>query len=447
MTADAITMPTVRERRRARKLAVWNGAVWSIGNGLVSSTLIIYWAREIGAVWIGLGIGLLAAVPRIVGLLQLAAPAMIGRLADRKRFCIAAYLLSALVPAAIPALCRPDPFRSPGRSLVILIVLWSLHQLLQYLGTVALWSWLADAARARIRGRFLGWRQRWVIAGTAAAVILAGMATANARDPNQFMREINRPLPTWGYYIFPLALGVFFQLAALAPLRLMPACQTRRSAPRGNSANGRSAVGWTAPFRDRRFLGLLLFGCWFSFFNGITQAAQNYYPMQVLGVTLFISLALQTGMNAGQWAISPWMGRLADRLGNRPVMFVSQLLVAAGLLFFTVATPEHWQWLIGAWVLWIAYAGLNVCLPNLILKLAPPQANASYVAAYYAVTGLCFAANTILGGLLVDYCRTWTFPIVGSFYLRFFTFVFIAGWLLRSLGAFLLIWVVEPPKR
>jgi len=68
-------------------------------------------------------------------------------------------------------------------------------------------------------------------------------------------------------------------------------------------------------------------------------------------------------MRIGQWGVSPWIGRLADRLGNRPVMIVSQLLVAAGLLFFALATPQHWAWLIGAWVLWVAYAGLNVCLP------------------------------------------------------------------------------------
>ena len=95
--------------------------------------------------------------------------------------------------------------------------------------------------------------------------------------------------------------------------------------------------------------------------------------MQVLGVSLFLSLALQTGMRFGQLSISPWVGGLADRLGNRPVMMVSQLLVAAGLLFFAAATPEHWTWFVGAWVLWIAYAGLNVCLPNLMLKLSPER--------------------------------------------------------------------------
>ena len=183
-----------------------------------------------------------------------------------------------------------------------------------------------------------------------------------------------------------------------------------------------------APFADTRFLRLLLFGCWFSFFNGVTQSAQNYYPMQVLGVSLFLSLTLQTGMRFGQLGVSPWVGGLADRLGNRPVMMVSQLLVAAGLLFFAAATPEHWAWFIGAWVLWIAYAGLNVCLPNLLLKLSPERSNTPYIAAFYAVTGLCYAASTIVGGALVDQCGKWEFPLAAAAgCVSFPIFSFLAG--------------------
>jgi MFS family permease len=188
------------------------------------------------------------------------------------------------------------------------------------------------------------------------------------------------------------------------------------------------------------------YGCWFSFFNGFTQSAQNYYPMQVLGVSLFLSLSLQTGMRLGQLGISPWIGALADRIGNRPVMIASQLVVAAGLLFFAAATPAHWSWLIGAWVLWIAYAGLNVCLPNLMLKLSPERSNSPYIAAYYAITGLCYAASTIVGGALVDQCRTWTFPL-GGFWLGFFPCLFLCGWAMRSLGSLLLLLVIEPPAK
>ena len=123
---------------------------------------------------------------------------------------------------------------------------------------------------------------------------------------------------------------------------------------------------------------------------------------------------------------------------------VRQLLVAAGLLCFVDATPSHWWWLIGAWVLWIAYAGINVCLPNLMLKLAPRETNASYIAAFQAASGLCFAASAILGGLILDHSGKWTGFLVGGLSLSFFPCVFIFGWIARSLGAFVLLCVVEP---
>jgi MFS family permease len=241
-------------------------------------------------------------------------------------------------------------------------------------------------------------------------------------------------------------LGAALMLAALAPLVLMPSANTRIGSE-GASPSQKTSLQILKPFTDARFLRLLAFGCWFSFFNGITQAAQNYYPMQILGISLFLSLALQTGMRLGQWGVSPRLGALADRLGNRPVMIVCQLLVAAGLLFFAAATPVHWQWIIGAWVLWIAYAGMNVCLPNLMLKLSPRESNTPYIAAYYAVTGLCYAASTIIGGTMVDHCPMWLLWLGNGMGLHFFAALFLFGWATRSHGALVLLWVVEPAGR
>ncbi len=464
-------MPPIVERRRGRRLAVWNGAIWAVGNGLAGTTLIVYLARELHAERFGLGIGLIAAAPHVVGLLRLGAPAMIGRLANRKRFCLTTFLLSALLLAALPAVCAPGRLPTPGWSLFALVILWCLYHLLQYLGMVGLWSWLADAAPPRIRGRFFGWRQRWIVAGVAAAAIDAGLFVWG-------MSETRADLPAWMPYAVMAGLGAAFMIVALVPLAMMPECRTvggdsrRRLATQGGQSHFRGGqaksrgeihcaakigtvpserlppptITWTAPFRDARFRRLLLFGCWFSFFNGITQSAQHQYSMNVLGISLLVSLVLQTGMNLGQWTVSPWLGRMADRLGNRAVMITCQLLVAVGLLFFAAATPEHWQWLIGAWAMWIAYAGMNVCLPNLMLKLSPPGQNTSYIAAFYAATGLCYAANTILGGALVDCCKDWSLPMDGGVWLSFFPCLFVFGWLMRSLGAFVLLLVVEPGR-
>ena len=49
-----------------------NDALWSIGNGLTTGTLIIYPAKEICAR--GLGVSLVLAVPSLVGLLRLFSP-------------------------------------------------------------------------------------------------------------------------------------------------------------------------------------------------------------------------------------------------------------------------------------------------------------------------------------------------------------------------------------
>jgi hypothetical protein len=199
-----------------------------------------------------------------------------------------------------------------------------------------------------------------------------------------------------------------------------------------------------APLADGRFVRLLLFGCWFSLFNGLILSPQNVFPNQVLGLSLFVMLALRVGLRAGQWPISPGLGRLVDRIGNRPVMIVSLLVVAQGPLFYYMATPGHPWWVIGAWVCWIAWAGFNVGLPNLMLKLSPSRANTPYIATYYALTGLCHGLSTLGGGALFDKFSRTRFLCLGAS-MDYYHAAFLFGWFTLSLGALLLFLVVQEP--
>ena len=90
------------------------------------------------------------------------------------------------------------------------------------------------------------------------------------------------------------------------------------------------------------------------------------------------------------------------RSASRPVMIVSQLVVATGPLFLFMATRERWWWLVGAYVAWIAYAGLNVGLDNIKLKLAPADNNAPYLAAYYTVSDVIYGSSILLAGWTFD---------------------------------------------
>jgi hypothetical protein len=231
-------------------------------------------------------------------------------------------------------------------------------------------------------------------------------------------------------------------LVALVPLAAMPQAVQSRIV-----RSGASFSSLLAPFSDRRFLRLLLFGCWLSFSNGVTQMTQNVYPGWELKVGLFVMLFLKTGMRLGQWTLSPRLGGVADRVGNRPVMVLSLLLVAQGPVFYFLASPHQPFWIAGAWTMWIAWVGLNVCLPNLMLKLSPGESNTPYIATYFAVTGLCLALSTVLGGVLFDLCRHESVFLFGGLVLDYYDYSFLLGWIMRSLGVLVLLLVIEDHGR
>lgn len=425
---------TVVQRRRGRRLAYRNAATWALGNGLANSWLLLWFAMDLGVWRVGLGVSLIRAAPHLAGLLRLGVPALIGRLAGRKTFCIAAYLASTVALGVLPLLTVPGWLPSAGSTLAVLVGLWCTYHLLEYLGTVALWSWLADLVPQRVRGRFLGRRERWMLVGQALGMIAGGTldyAWRTCLPPTPWNR--------WLGYAIPLATGTLLMALSVGPLIRMPPVLTGRMIRAG--ADLRAML---APLADPRLLRLLAFGCWFSFFNGLTLPVQDAYLKRGLGLALLVPLGLQVALRIGQLTVSPWVGRMADRHGSRRVMAVSVPLIAAAPLCYFVATPSQPWWIVGAWALWIAYVGVNVGLPNLLLKVSPQGANTPHIATYYAVNGLALAASTILGGLLFDALRDRSFFIPGLGTQDYWHAAFVGSWIARSLGLVVLLTVVEP---
>ena len=142
MTSES-QFPTERRLssiRRAMRLANANAAIWAVGNGLVSTQLVVYLASEFGAK--GLWISLILAAPRFAGLLRLASPALIARTKNRKQVCINAYLASAIVLSTITKLAPTSGSYAASTGLAAPVAVWSIYHLCEFVGTVALWSWL-----------------------------------------------------------------------------------------------------------------------------------------------------------------------------------------------------------------------------------------------------------------------------------------------------------------
>jgi hypothetical protein len=80
-----------------------------------------------------------------------------------------------------------------------------------------------------------------------------------------------------------------------------------------------------------------------------------------------------------------------------------------------------------------------------MLKLSPRESNTPYIATYYAVTGLCLAVSTIVGGVMQDAWGGRTVELLfGGVRLDYYGAIFLFGWLSRTAGVLLLLMVKEP---
>lgn len=413
--------------RRAMQLANTNAIVWAVGNGLVSTTLIIYLALELGAA--GIAVSLILAAPRFVGVLRLAVPSIIQDGNRRKFFCICGYTASALVLLALPALATPRESLSTTTGIRALVVCWCVYHLLEYLATIALWSWLGDWMPPRVRGRLIGWRERYLvvgrIVGIAGSVAITGLWTALRPDS-----------PRWEPLACSAMVGAAFLLLAVLPLVILQPIDARRVSPTRPPLAYQLALALTDPAYRR----LLAYSCWFAVANGMTGAAQSLYPQRVLGIDYLQMVGLRSMMFAGQTAIAPAAGRWIDARGARGLLTLAQLIVATGPLLFLAASPTQPWWIVGAFVVWIAYAAINVGLDDLKLKLAPTASTAPALAVYYALGDLASGVTLVAGGTLYD-----RLTAGGTDALQLYAQLFLAGWLCRSLAAWLA-WCIPTGK-
>ncbi len=422
-------------RRRSIRAFYQNGACWGLGNGLVSSSLIVYLAGEYRAA--GLAVSLILATPRLVGVLRLGAPIWIEAVGDRQKFSVRMFLAAAIVLMLLPIVSAPGALSTPRFSLAALITLWTLYHLLEFLGLVALWAWIGEVVPNRIRGRFIGRRAQLLNALQVAGMVAGGGASWWWRDRCE---QLGQNGSIWLGYAGCAMVGAMFFCLAVWPLALEKGSgvfsRTRNSSRKDSRPLLRRWSKIFAPFFDRDNRRFLVYGGWFSLANGITSSAAFLFQMRVLDITYAGRLALDGTSQAAQAMVMPYSGRAIDRWSGVPVLVAAQVLVALGLVFFLVATPAQWWWIIGAYALWVAYAGINTAMPKLMLSLSRREQYAAYAAAWFAWTELVYALSTLAGGLLFDWAgKHFTSQEWAGWRVDHYAAIFLLGLVLRLSAA------------
>ena len=121
--------------------------------------MLYYLLHQLGAS--GQQIGLVLACQAVVGVLRLGVSSAIERLGGVKRATIGLFSAAYTVQMLVLVLVAIPLGLDDVRRLVLVIAIITVHQLLEALGTAALYDWLGRLVPPRVRGRYFAVRQRW----------------------------------------------------------------------------------------------------------------------------------------------------------------------------------------------------------------------------------------------------------------------------------------------
>lgn len=301
--------------------------------------------------------------------------------------------------------------------LTLLIVLFS--NLLGGLGTASWLSWVAMIIPRRLRGRYFGIRNSAANLTTLICVPIAGLAVSHWYGGS-----------LQGYGVV-LLVSIVFGIVGLGcqyfQVDMNPRSQNtyydklpQTSEIQSDPTKDESEVLQSIyPPQDQltdsiwKNSNFLIFLLYFSFWTLAVNLSAPFFNLYMLD-TLDLDVSYVTIYNSLQAGATLLMlilwGKLADKIGNRPILICIGILVAATpLLWLGVGANrlDIWLWLPllhilagGTW------AAIDLCSNNIQLAIAPIKNQSIYFAIAAAVAGASGALGTTIGSFLLQFAQS-----------------------------------------
>ncbi|MEL6779392.1 MAG: MFS transporter [Cyanobacteria bacterium J06597_16] len=440
--------PTIRQSLKASTLdGTFSSAFENIVRGVLISNFLI-----------GLGagtfeVGLLTSIPMVAHLLQPFGAYLSEKTTSRHVYCLWIYGVSRLLwllPAGGIFLFSHGVVDAHWLTLVTMSVL-ALSNLLDSIGSASWVSWMAVLVPAQLRGRYFsfrrslasltalltipvgGWLVSWWMGGeiegygiVLVIAVLMGLASlgfqAWIRDVNPqeegVLQQKGSAKIQKGSAKIQRSQASTVKQSALQKSALQESAEVsaseansdedvaRQSALTAEKTPAQAGPGQTGLLQDRNFLILLVFlGLW-TFGLNLCKPFFNFYLLESLALDVQW-VTVYGGLVYGAYflMIMLW-GRLADRIGNRPVLMINCLLTAA-LPFVWIYTDAG---LASVWLVLpllhlmqgSTFAAIELCLSNIQLELAPRARQSGYFAIAAAVMGITGALGTTAGSVLAE---------------------------------------------
>ncbi len=367
---------------------------------LTSGAFLVAFALKLGAS--NSIIGLLAAIPPLMQLLQIPSVYLVEKIRNRRAISVFAsgsgrmcWLFIGLVPLILSAKAA-------------LAFLVGTLALIAALGAVSIcsWnSWMRDLIPQDQLGGFFS-RRMMLAAGLGIVVSIAA---------GFYIDVLKKFAPHLELHAYS-SLYFLGSLAGLYGVLVIATIPEPKMATRKDKLELLRLVSF--PIKDGNFRSLISFlGPW----NFAVNFAAPFFTVYLLkrlqfDITFVIGLsALSQIMNLAFLRI--W-GKYTDRFSNKSVLSICCPLFMFSVLAWTFTTlPEKYWGTIPLLVvihmfLGISTAGVTLAAGNIALKLAPKEQATSFLAANSLINSLAAATSPVLGGVFADFFASREFSVM-----------------------------------
>ncbi|GAB1543969.1 MFS transporter [Scytonema sp. NUACC21] len=392
---DPSTKISKQDIRTSLKASTIDGILATIFSNITSGVLLVNFLLELGATPVE--IGFLSSIPLLVNFLQPLGAFIADRRSSRHWYVLAIFAPSRLLwLVLLLGIAWMVRFGNPPHQLVTwtLAIILITH-VLGALGSSAWFSWMAALVPPRLRGRYFGLRNSSASLTNLLCMPLLGFGIS-AWPGGQVQ----------GFGVM-LLVGIILGLASLACQFWMVDVNpqiTHLETSLQNRENNQGSQEKVSILKDINFLRLLLYlGLWMFAVN-LSAPFFNLYMMQNLAldlnvVTLYTSLA--SGANL---VMLVFWGKLADRVGNRPLLLLVGILIAVTPIFWLFTGADA----VSVWV-WLplihlatggSIAASELCINNIQMSVAPVDRPSQYFALAAAVAGVGGGLGSTVGGFI-----------------------------------------------
>ncbi|MEH2001587.1 MAG: MFS transporter [Nostoc sp.] len=392
-----------------------------IGGALLSNFLL-----ELGAGPVE--IGLLAAIPQIVNLLQPLGAYLVNRSTSFRWYFMCIFTPSRLLwLILLPAIWLVNSSDITGHQVVQLtLAILLVANIIEAFGRAPWLGWSAVLVPQQLRGRYFGFRNSILGLTNLVTVPLLGLAVS--AWPGGTLQGYGAVLVI-GIILGIISIASQFWMSDVNP-QLLKVADSDTSQPQPQGID-------FSLFKDANFLKFVLYLSIWCFAVNISAPFFNLYMLDNLDIDIsVVTIYHALGTGANMLMLLLW-GKLADRIGNRPLLLLVGVLVAVTpLLWLAVGSDQisFWIWLPLLHVLaGGTWAAIDLCTNNLMMGIAPLRYQSNYFAIAGAVAGITGAMGISLGSFLA------TLPGVAGL-----LGLFVLSGLLRMAALVFLAFVQEP---